>query len=50
MLPINQDQLLSCNAKVCVNYHINDNVATNISDFQQKYVEVKAKRRSGGTA
>ena len=50
MLPINQDQLLSCNAKVCVNYRINDYVAIIISDFQQKYVKLKAMRRSGGTS
>ena len=46
-MPINQDQLLGSNAKECVNYLINDNFAIIISDFQQKYVEVKAMRRSG---
>ena len=47
-MPINQDQFWGSNAKVCVSYPINANVAIIISDFEQKYVVVKAMRRSGG--
>jgi hypothetical protein len=47
-MPINQDQFLGSNAKVCVIYPINANFAIIISDFQQKYVVVKAMRRSSG--
>ena len=47
-MPINQDQFLGSNANLCVTYPINANVAIIISDFQQKYVVVKAMRRSGG--
>ena len=46
-MPINQDQFLGSNAKVCVTYPINANVAI-ITDFQQKYVVLTAMRRSGG--
>ena len=47
-MPINQDQFWASNAKVCVTYPINANVAIIISDFQQKYVVLKAMRKSGG--
>ena len=47
-MPINQDQLLGSNAKVWVTYPINANVAIIITNFQQKYVVLKAMRRSGG--
>ena len=47
-MPINQDQFLGSNAKVCVTYPINANVAIIITDFQQKYVVLTAMRRSGG--
>ena len=47
-MPINQDQFWGSNAKVCVTYPINANVAIIISDSQQKYVVLKAMRRSGG--
>ena len=47
-MPINQDQLLGSNAKVWVTYHINATVAIIITNFQQKYVVLKAMRRSGG--
>ena len=46
-MPINQDQFLGSNAKVCVTYPINANVAIIITDFQQKYVVLTAMRRSG---
>ena len=46
-MPINQDQFLGSNANLCVTYPINVNVAIVISNFHQKYVVVKAKRRSG---
>ena len=46
-MPPNQDQFLGYNAKICVIYPINANIAIIISDFQQKYVVVKAMRRSG---
>jgi hypothetical protein len=49
-MQINQDQFLDSNAKVCVTYSINANFAIIISDFQQKYVVVKAMRRSGGVS
>ena len=47
-MPINQDQFWGSNAKVCVTWPIHANVAIVISDFQQKYVVLKAMRRSGG--
>ena len=47
-MPINQDQFLGSNAKVCVTYPINANVPIIITDFQQKYVVLTAMRRSGG--
>ena len=47
-MPINQDQFWGSDAKVCVTYPINANVAIIISDSQQKYVVLKAMRRSGG--
>jgi hypothetical protein len=47
-MPINQDQFWGSDAKVCVTYLINANVAIIISDSQQKYVVLKAMRRSGG--
>ena len=47
-MAINQDQFLGSNAKVCVTYPINTSFAIIIIDFQQKYVVVKAMRRSGG--
>ena len=46
-MPINQDQFLGSNANLCVTYPINANVAIVISNFHQKYVVVKAMRRSG---
>ena len=46
-MPINQDQFWGSNAKVCVTYSINANVALIISDSRQKYVVLKAMRRSG---
>ena len=46
-MPINQDQFLGSNANLCVTYPINVNVAILISNFHQKYVVVKAMRRSG---
>ena len=47
-MPINQDQFLGSNAKVCVTYSINANVSIIITSFQQKYVVLKVMRRSGG--
>ena len=47
-MPIYQDEFFGSNAKVCVTYPKNANVAIIISDFQQKYVVLKAMRRSGG--
>jgi hypothetical protein len=47
-MPINQDQFLGSNAKVSVTYPKNANVALIISDFQQKYVALKAMRKFGG--
>ena len=47
-MPINQDQFWGSNAKVCVTYPINANFSTFFSDSQQKYVVLKAMRRSGG--
>ena len=47
-MPINQDQFWGSDAKVCVTYPININVAIIISDSQQKYVVLKAMRRFGG--
>ena len=49
-MPINQDQFWGSNAKVCVTYPIHANVAIIITNFQQKYVVLKAMRRSGGTS
>ena len=46
-MPIYQDEFWGSNAKVCVTYPINANVAIIISDFQQKYVVLTAMRRSG---
>ena len=47
-MPIYQDEFWGSNAKVCVTYPINANVAIIITDFQQKYVLLTAMRRSGG--
>jgi hypothetical protein len=47
-MPINQDQFLGSNSKVGVTYPINANVAIIITNFQQKYVVLKAMRRTGG--
>ena len=47
-MPINQDQFWGSNAKVCVTWPIHANVAIVDNDFQQKYVVLKATRRSGG--
>ena len=47
-MPIYQDEFWGSNAKVCVTYSIHANVAIIINDFQQKYVVLKAMRRSGG--
>ena len=47
-MPINQDQFWGSDAKVCITYPINANVAIIISDSQQKYEALKAMRRSGG--
>ena len=47
-MPIYQDEFWGSNAKACVTYPINVNVAIIISDSQQKYVVLKAMRRSGG--
>ena len=47
-MQINQDQFWGSIAKVGVTYPINANVAIIISDSQQKYVVLKAMRRSGG--
>jgi hypothetical protein len=47
-MPINQDQFLGFNSKVGVTYPINANVAIIITNFQQKYVVLKAMRRTGG--
>ena len=46
-MPTNQDQFLGYNAKICVIYPINANIAIIISDFQQKYVVLIAIRSSG---
>ena len=45
-MPIYQDEFWGSNAKVCVTYPIHANVAMLIIDFQQKYVVLKAMRRS----
>ena len=37
-MPIYQDEFWGSNAKVCVTYPINANVAIIITNFQQKYV------------
>ena len=47
-MPINQDQFLGSNAKVCVTYSINASFSITITNFQQKYVVLKAMRRSNG--
>ena len=47
-MPIHQDQLWGSNTKVCVTYSIKSKIAIIISDSQQKYVVLKAMRRSGG--
>ena len=47
-MPINQDWFWGSNAEVCVTYPINVNIAIIVSDSQQKYVDLKAMRRSGG--
>ena len=47
-MPIYQDEFWGSNAKVCVTYPINATVAIIFSDSQQKYVVLKAMRRSGG--
>ena len=47
-MPINQDWFWGSNTKVCVTYPININIAIIVSDSQQKYVALKAMRRSGG--
>ena len=47
-MPIYQDQSLGSNAKVCVTYSINANVAIIINNFQQKYVVLTAMRRTSG--
>ena len=47
-MPIYQDEFWGSNAKVCVTYPINANIALIISNFQQKYVAFIAMRRSGG--
>ena len=47
-MPINQDQFWDSNAKACVTWPIHANVDIVITDFQQKYVVLKAMRRSGG--
>ena len=49
-MPIYQDEFLGSNAKACVTYRINVNVAIIISDSQQKYVVLIALRRSGGVS
>ena len=40
-MPINQDQFWGSNAKVCVTYPNNANLAIIIGDSQQKYVVLK---------
>ena len=45
-MPFNQDWFWGSNAKVCVTYPINANVAIIIGDSQQKYVVLEAMRRS----
>ena len=47
-MPIHQDQFWGSNTKVWVTYSINSKIAIIISDSQQKYVVLKAMRRSGG--
>ena len=47
-MPIYQDEFWGSNAKVCVTYPINANFAVIIRDSQQKYVVLKAMRRSEG--
>ena len=49
-MPINQGQFLGSNANLCVTYTINTNIAIVICNFHQKYVVVKATRRSGVTS
>ena len=40
--------ILVLQSKICVTYPINANIAIIIGDSQQKYVVLKAMRRSGG--
>ena len=47
-MPINQDQFCGPKAKVCLTYLINAKVVVFITDSQQKYVVLRAIRRSGG--
>ena len=47
-MPINRDEFLGSKEKVSVTYPINANFAIIISGFQQKYIVLKAMRRSGG--
>jgi hypothetical protein len=47
-MPISQDKFWGSNAKVCVTYPINANVAIIISLNKNMYVVLKAMRRSGG--
>ena len=47
-MPINRDEFLGSKEKVSVTYPINANFAIIISGFQQKYIALKAMRRSGG--
>ena len=46
-MPVNQDQCLASNTNLSVTYPINLKVVIVISNSHQKYVVVKAKRRSG---
>ena len=46
-MPINQDQFWGSIAKIYVTWPIQANVAIVISDFQQKYILLKAMRRFG---
>ena len=49
-MPFNQDWFWGSNAKVCVTYPINVNIAIIVNDSQQKYVALKAMRRSDGVS
>ena len=46
-MPINQDQFWGSNAKVCVTYPINANLAILLVIFNKKYVVLIAIRRFG---